>query len=148
MPTIASLTGIPLPDGDFPGRSLLEPAGERFLRSGIWGKRAPDLYAVSRGSRKYIYLKDLPQGRKGLRNSKRFETVREIAGAEMFFDLRVDPGEQRNLAGEAPETETGLREEMARWMTEMDAAPSPDQGEQGKIDRELEEKLRAMGYMK
>lgn len=148
LPTIAGLTGVPLPRNDLPGRSLLEPAGERFLRSGIWGKRAPDLYAVSRGPQKYIFLKDLPGGRGGLRNSKRFETVRETAGAEMFFDLQADPGEEHNLAGEAPETETGLREEMARWMTEMSVASSPDQGEQGKIDRELEEKLRAMGYMK
>jgi len=148
MPTIASLAGIPLPDGDFPGRSLLEPAGERFLRSGIWGKRAPDLYAVSSGSRKYIYLKDLPGGREDFRNSKRFGTVREIAGAEMFFDIHSDPGEQHDITGEMPAVEAALREEMEHWLAEMGMATSPGQAEQGKLDRELEEKLRAMGYMK
>ncbi len=83
-----------------------------------------------------------------MRNRKRLETVREVPGAEMFFDLQADPGEERNLAGEAPGIESMLREEMAGWLAEMEASPSPGQKEKGTIDRELEEKLRAMGYMK
>jgi hypothetical protein len=117
------------------------------LRSGVWGKRAPDFYAVSRGPHKYIFLKDLPGG-KGARNHERIETVKEIPGAELFFDLRTDPGEEHNLAGEMPEMELLLRDEMARWLAEMGEDPSPVHGEHGKLDRELEEKLRAMGYLK
>lgn len=66
----------------------------------------------------------------------------------MFFNLDADPGELLNLAGEDPETEATFREEMAKWLAEMGAPPSLGQREKDTMDRELEEKLRAMGYMK
>ncbi len=148
LPTIAGLVGISPPGDGRPGHSLLEPVEERFLRSGIWGKRAPDLYSVSRGPRKYIYLNGLPGRGRAARNRQRLATVLEAPGAEMFFDLGTDPGERRNLDGETVEDEAALREEMAHWLAEMGAAPSLEEKEQATIDRELEEKLRAMGYMK
>jgi len=147
LPTIGEVAGLDLIPPGAPGQSLLQPEEDRILRSGIWGTRAPDFYAVSRGPHKYIYLNGMPQSQ-GARNRKRLFMVKDAPGDEMFFHLERDPGERHNLAGDAPEMEALLRQDLFRWLSEMGATARPPSEEQGRIDREMEEKLRAMGYMK
>jgi len=147
MPTIAGLTGVQLPGDDLPGRDLLQPEENRYLRSGIWSNRAPDFYAVTHGDWKQIYLNGLPRGAGAARSGARLARVRETVGTELFFDLGDDPGERSNLAGTAPAVEDGLRKEMQRWLADPGTEGSPDDDQRGNIDRELEEKLRAMGYL-
>lgn len=146
-PTIAGFAEIPLPADGFPGQDLLRPSDGRFLRSGIWSKRAPDYFAVTGRGWKQIYLNGLPGGGRPARAESRPESAGKTVGSELFFDLRDDPGERVNLAGTAPAAEQEFRKEMKRWLAELNAESSPAEEECGKIDRELAERLRAMGYL-
>ncbi|HYU34387.1 MAG TPA: sulfatase [Thermoanaerobaculia bacterium] len=131
LPTILDVLGDQIPQG-LQGRSLL-----------------PLLQAPSRRPPAAFSSLDL-DGRRiesaVLGNRKLIHTLahdRRPAGMELY-DLAADPGERRNLAAAEPSTVQGLA-----WLIERRArAGAPPDASRVTLDRELEEQLRALGYVR
>lgn len=64
-------------------------------------------------------------------------------GVELLFDLRDDPGEQRNLVGARPRVAASLRAILER---ERSGAVAAEQPEALQFDEETQRELRALGY--
>jgi arylsulfatase A-like enzyme len=63
---------------------------------------------------------------------------------EYLFDLARDPGETVNLAGSGGLEAAWLRSRLMAWIA-RGRMPAKENGE-GRVDRETQEKLRALGY--
>jgi len=104
--TLLDLAGVSPPKGVH-GRSLLPVMrGERdehrtLAVSGVHGRQGPEVVAVRDG--RYAYY---PLGE---------------AGRPELYDLRADPGEQRDLVSELPEVAQRLEEGGRRWLQEHGA---------------------------
>ena len=72
------------------------------------------------------------------------DNPRGLATTELF-DLDSDPGEQNNLAAEAP----GTISHMTEWLNRVEAVAqgSAVEAEMVEIDPEVEERLRSLGYI-
>jgi arylsulfatase A-like enzyme len=68
----------------------------------------------------------------------------DMAPVELF-DLKEDPGERHNLVGAKGEI---VRRMIAELQPYLDAAKAKTSGSKALVDRELEERLRALGYVK
>jgi choline-sulfatase len=62
---------------------------------------------------------------------------------EELYDLRADPAETRNLAGQRPDVAARLRSRLQRWTS----AHPLRLADRSTINPELEETLRALGYV-
>ena len=133
MPTVLELLGVPAPAG-LQGRSLAPLLGG--------GSPAESPPAVSEYSNRAI--------------GRTFESVRhgESAyivdrGAEQLFDLRADPGEQRNLAASAPPVLPALRGELRSWREACRTLADRlgPTGPEVAVDAETAERLKALGYL-
>jgi len=133
MPTVLELLGVPAPAG-LQGRSLAP-----LLGGGAPAESPP---AISEYSNRAI--------------GRTFESVRhgESAyivdrGAEQLFELRADPGEQRNLAASAPPVLPALRGELRSWREAC--RPLADRlgptGPEVAVDAATAERLKALGYL-
>jgi len=114
FPTIAALTGTPIPDSlALEGKSLLplltkeeEALPDRYINR-YWTRSTPVRYrnvSTRKGSLKLVGMgKDtLDQDKFGL------------------FDLKEDPFEQNDIAGNYPAVVTELRSEMDAWLDAME----------------------------
>jgi len=125
FPTLAALLGVAVPD-DRPGENVLAHPTPRIAvsetRSGITasGGRAP-LLAARTDAWKLIHAPRV--------------------GETRLFDLRTDPGEQRDVAGTSPER-AALLAALEAWRTATPAPAAPPAAAPG-----LHEKLRALGYV-
>ena len=133
MPTVLELLGVPAPAG-LQGRSLAP-----LLGGGAPAESPP---AISEYSNRAI--------------GRTFESVRhgESAyivdrGAEQLFDLRADPGEQRNLAASAPPVLPALRGELRSWREACRTLADRlgPTGPEVPVDAETAERLKALGYL-
>jgi len=76
------------------------------------------------------------------------ETVRwkyihdHVAGRTALYDLRADPGEQRDLSRELPGEAVRLEEELATLLAALRSSPP----HLGLVDAATEERLRQLGY--
>jgi arylsulfatase A-like enzyme len=134
MPTVLELLGVPAPPG-LQGRSLAP-----LVRGDAPAEPAPP--AVSEYSNPTL--------------GRTFESVRHgdgayivDRGAEQLYDLRTDPGEQRNLAPAAPPALGALRAALARWRAACAplAARLGPRGPGVAADAETVRRLRALGYL-
>jgi len=67
-------------------------------------------------------------------------------GRHLLFDLRQDPGEHHDLAGERPDVVRAMTEDLQAYLA---SRPSPGREKQGlRIDPETEEALRNLGYLR
>ena len=128
MPTILDFLAIE-PPGDSQGRSLLP------LITGSTSPLPPVFLAVSRAE----------PGIRGIRQGdwKYLRTLGDPAG-DRLFDLRSDPGERRNLAGEYPEVAEDLARRLDRFLA---AAPTEMRPELEEVNEETLDELRALGYV-
>jgi len=85
-----------------------------------------------------------------------FESIRHGEAAyivdrsvEQLFDLRADPGEEKNLAPSAPPPLAALRAELTGWREACRplAARLGPRGPGVTADAETAERLRALGYL-
>jgi len=128
-PTVAEVFGIRGPAvASFRGRSLLEVALEGQGRGEVLARTAGPrpVYALMDGTTKYLF------------NSR--------YGLEELYDLRSDPGEQRDVAAAQPLRASVYRQRMHRLLLEL---PGRWTGEpaQRRVGQERLEDLRALGYV-
>jgi arylsulfatase A-like enzyme len=128
-PTICELYGIEPGKLPFEGRSFL---------SAIFGeghKGNPYIYSISAGpnltmrGERYKYIYDGNEGR------------------HFLFDLVDDPAEKRNLAFELPLMRKYFYSSLLSWY-QLTSAKKIGEVKRIKLDRETEERLRALGYIK
>jgi arylsulfatase A-like enzyme len=135
-PTILELAGLPPQVEGFAGKSLVpliegREQGDRpvFAEGNFWGA---DLYSWHSDSFKLILRPGAGQG--------------QPARTELF-DLRQDPGERQNLAGQVPGRDDRLLADL-QWVREQsgrgDHASSP-----GAVDLDPQQvrRLRLLGYL-
>jgi choline-sulfatase len=129
FPTLLGLLGIESPPG-LPGRDL---------RRALEGERVPaeSLYAESLFGRLTCRWSSL--------RSWVTEDWKLVQGAETeLFDLRADPGEQRNLAAQEPLRVERMRAALQAAVRKM--APAGDTARSAALSPEQEERLRSLGY--
>lgn len=68
-------------------------------------------------------------------------------GRDELFDLAADPGETRNLVEADPARVAALEDTLLAILGPLDAAP-PVAADTGPVDPEIEEQLRALGYVR
>jgi arylsulfatase A-like enzyme len=136
--TLLELAGLhPSPRAE--GRSLLKSARDpRELRLASASSLKGGIYSASDGRFKVVLAPrtglDWGQG-EGLGRSR---------DAEYLFDLVKDPGETVNLAGTGGLEAAWLRSRLLAWIAR---GRMPAKGSEGTpVDRETQEKLRALGY--
>jgi arylsulfatase A-like enzyme len=142
MPTLLELLDRPVPDG-LDGHSFASA-----LRGEGDGTRRP-LYAADhfqywQDGRRYDLpaAPDVPLGVAVLLGDEWFIHRGDV---DSLYDMRLDPGQRRNLAPEEPERTNSWREVAADlWRTLAERRPDAPEVE---LDPELEEKLRALGYI-
>jgi hypothetical protein len=79
---------------------------------------------------------------------ERFKLIRNLRddGVELI-DLVADPGESRNLAGDAPRSvEPSLGRELDSWITRIGAPPAAT-APSVELTEEETERLRSLGYI-
>jgi arylsulfatase A-like enzyme len=133
MPTVLDLLGVPAPIG-IQGRSLVPLLHD--------GAAVPAPPAMSEYSNHAI--------------GRTFESIRHgdaayivDRGVEQLFDLRTDPGEEKNLLPSAPPPLAALRAELTGWREACRplAARLVPRGPGVTADAETAERLRALGYL-
>ncbi len=123
-------------------KSLLHhcPAPDNLLSLALQQKQAPDRtlfwhapvymqqYAPFRGLPNYSYWKHTPAS--AVRKGKYKLIHNKETGANLLFDLSVDPGEQHDLAQLKPAITSQLFQTLTQWLTDTHAPladqPNPD----------------------
>lgn len=169
LPTILDVVGIgPEPDMlPLAGESLLPvlrgeaPVGERYaffaghlnddpsdspllagVRTGAWK------FIIDECTEEKVELFDrrlAKQGQAALKADLRGRLLHEMFERSepiKLFDLLADPLETRNVVADHPELVETLRSQVERWR-----ASSSQSSDDGGDDAELEEQLRALGYL-
>jgi arylsulfatase A-like enzyme len=131
LPTIAELTGIELPE-TAEGHSLVPLIADGQEPQG----RAP-AYAM--------YLKDEDRRVLALR-TERYKLIHREGAQRVneLYDLVEDPQELRNLSDERPDLSRSMTEDLLLW---FDERPGRLPGARQELSREIEELLRAGGYL-
>jgi arylsulfatase A-like enzyme len=130
--TILDLLGLGDVHGQ--GRTLMplilgdEPSGQRVVHAQATGHGGEPLYAVWRGSRKYV-LRETDEG-----------------PVQWCFDLASDPRERRNLLGMPSCDEAGFRELLDEHRASAAEIREALGVGEGAVDAETLERLKSLGY--
>ncbi len=125
VPTVLDYLGLARPEQEFQGRSL-RPTIER--------DRAVNRYAFA------------TQGVRRAVTDGRYKLILDLAmESHELFDLKVDPGEQHDLATELPAVSERLRTALNGWLDRYELATT--RKESIERAREQREHLRALGYL-
>jgi hypothetical protein len=90
---------------------------------------------------------------KSLRTERGLKLIYRLReGNVELFDLKRDPGELENLAGEASSTVETLKQDLERWMEANRRARAELYGEEAapsevRLDAKTQSQLRALGYL-
>ena len=143
-PTLLRLAGLP-DEPLFAGRALV--AGDTSLLSGI---RGPRFRARERGERPVLAeeatFRILPSGRREAATAPQLALHLEwgnlIADGDTvrLYDLKADPGQEKDLAAQRPEVASALRDQLQRLTA---GARRPGAGP----DAAQLEQLRSLGYV-
>ncbi len=78
-------------------------------------------------------------------NDERWKLIRDVqSGTVRMFDLLADPGERTDLAPTRPAAEAGLESALDAWIAVSDRANTTTHG---RASRDVEDALRALGYL-
>ena len=130
-PTLLDYAGALDPADGWAGRSL---GGWVVEGRGEAAREVPDLTASS-GTRRALV-------------AGRYKLIHDLdGGASRLFDLRADPGEERDLAAQRPRVTAELLRRLDRHLRAVEGAGLD--GGAGRLDRsrETERQLRALGYL-
>lgn len=127
FPTLLRSAGIEPPERD--GEDLRDlTQGGKTGRRVVFAEHAGRLGLMVRSrDHKYILMRGLP----------------EIPDGAYLYDLKADPGETRNLAGQGLPVERELSETLRRWMADRRGRPEARPREQTDEERA---RLKALGY--
>lgn len=150
MPTILEEQSIEFHEDLFDGRSLMpilkgdEKADRAFtadIAENVLGYRTPFKIAMNGGKDKVILNNGFRQ-----EDLAYFRAPPPPVQTVELYDLEKDPAENNNLAG-APEKLPSVRR-LVQALNEMAKAIKPREGAKAKINKELEDQLRALGYIR
>jgi len=128
FPTLAAATGLQTPVQD--GTDLRELTGDdRHGRRAVFSEHSGRLGVTVRT---HDYRYGLSQG-----NEQFFPD------GPYLYDLKADPGETRNLAGQGLPVEKELNQLLLRWIADRRRNANPESRD---LTDEEERKLRALGY--
>ena len=128
FPTLVAAVGLPVPKQD--GTDLKElTEGERRGRRAVFSEHAGRLGVSVR----------TPEWRYGLNQGN----DRFLPNGPYLYDLKADPGETRNLAGQGLAIEKELNGLLLRWVADRRKTPNPKSRD---LTEEEEQRLRALGY--
>jgi arylsulfatase len=128
FPTLIAATGLKPPPSD--GTDLRELTGEgRRGRRAVFSEHANQL-GVSVRTMDYRY--GVSQG-----------NARFIPDGPHLFDLKADPGETRNLAGQGLPAEKELSDLLVRWLANRRKGAGPQEKD---LSEEDKQRLKALGY--
>jgi arylsulfatase len=126
FPTILKAAGLNPPATD--ARDLKESQGRRARRA-IFAEHSDRFGAMVRTrDHKYIWSQGLPK---------------LFPDGPYLYDLKADPGETRNLAGQGLAEEKRLSDLLRRW--QQDRRPAPEARPREQTDEE-KARLKALGY--
>ncbi|MFV2074178.1 MAG: sulfatase [Thermoanaerobaculales bacterium] len=129
-PTLVDLAGLKLPAG-LQGRTLAP-----FLRGRTPMEKRP------------VFMQLMPPKPHQLAvrsGSWKLIAPRNGADSPKLFDLRADPGEHHDVSSANPMVSKQLEEMLVRWFEDL--PPSPELRTLALTDKEVEEQLRALGYL-
>lgn len=150
MPTILEEAGAALLVSSIDGRSLRpvlegkEKTDRVFLAelaANVIDNNIPQRVATNEGLRKIILNQPFSE-----KQAAFFLTQPPVPGAFEFFDLRADPRETRNLADRS-DLAPLVRALLGQARKFALLIPGKDESK-GKIDKTLEDQLRALGYIR
>jgi len=130
FPTLLDLAGLESPE-EIPGRNL-----GPFLRDGAGLDEQP------------VYLQLMPPKPRQLavRSGQwKFIAALEEGSPSLLFDLSSDPGEHNDVSSANPDLSQQLEQRLMRWFESL--PPSPALRTVPLTDKEVEEQLRALGYI-
>lgn len=128
FPTLVAAAGLPVPKQD--GTDLRElTGGDRHGRRAVFSEHAGRL-GVSVRTQDWRY--GINQG-----------NTRFFPDGPYLYDLKADPGETRNLAGQGRPIERELNGLLLRWIADRHRTPGPKSRD---LTDEEEQRLRALGY--
>jgi arylsulfatase A-like enzyme len=151
LPTVIEIIDIKIPEdvrGLWQGISLLERSKlqNRYAVAEYWGPQ-PTLTALKRNypSLAPALLSHLDVSIQAIRSEK-YKVILYSDGRKELFDVVNDPEEKVNLADYLPEI---VRELEGCLKQEVDYPPKNIQGriEERSVDRDVTERLRALGYL-
>lgn len=150
VPTVLDVLGISL-QGEFDGQSLLPLIRGKESRSTIYSMIKIDSYpeqryALRTDGYKYIYTPNCERipGRKKLLSHPRSARFRGLLKKEELFDVKKDPQECINIAEKNPELAVQFKEQIDRI---IDNFKKKETVRKVGIQRELRERLKALGYI-
>lgn len=150
MPTVLEVCGVPFEESRLDGRSLLsvlsgEERNDRVflaeLAENVAELNIPQRLATNEGRRKIILNQPFSKERQAL-----FLPPPRIPPPVELFDLAADPGETKNIA-DAPDQASFARVLLRRVQEIARLIPKKD-GVRGRVSKELEDQLRALGYIR
>lgn len=147
FPTLFQLAGVETAEMPPEARNLFDAPVERGLISETWAGGVPPRFSLRQGPYKYVLFN---------RDAVGEEVPDQYPGrwiwdngpaAEELYHLENDPGEQHNLAAELPEVAQRMRQELERRFGAA-AVLASGTAKDEKMDKDTEERLRALGYIK
>lgn len=138
MPTLMELLGLP-GLGDFQGRSLLPLVYGEETSAAIYGESSREPPGRELSSHRFLV-----RGRYKFINQEKPETEQE----RFLFDLQLDPNEQENIYGSEKKIAEEMESLLEHFITLVENDPRYSENlEPVEVDPELQERLRALGYV-
>ncbi len=127
-------------------------------RSLVGWESSPHMFTVSEyeppRERITSFLEKYPEGTAILKYDRALRSIRVDSlkyiwssdGNSELYDLALDPVESTNMSGELSETADSLEARLKEWSDSFEHAVTTE-GEEGNLDRETRQRLRALGYI-
>jgi arylsulfatase A-like enzyme len=140
IPTVAELLGAQI-DAPINGRSLVPilTGNETAHRVAMSGENNRGLPRISLRDGRYKYVTTISSG------TEDASPASLAVPPTQLYDLRSDPGEDFNLAGDKPRLARAMANALARWYNGLGDLPANAPPEV--LDEKLLSRLRALGYV-